>query len=85
MILQNLEEDESRKIKELIVARWKTTWIERFRLDVSVYNDILSDSPTTKTEDEPQPEEYQLGFNRALAEAEIQARTVLGLSNPSTT
>lgn len=80
-VLQEKPEEEAIKTKEAIIKTWKKTWLDKFQNDMQNYNEVLADSTTTKTEDFPQPEEYQLGFNRALAVAEKSARVSLGLED----
>lgn len=79
MILNELPQEDADRIRNLLLEKWRAGWQTRFKGDMSIYNDILSDSPTTKTETLPQPEEYQLGFNRAMADAEKAARHALGM------
>lgn len=77
--LEDREPEEGIKIKETLIKAWKDSWVNQFKEDIEEYNQILADSLTTKTEDLPQPEEYQLGFTRALKMAENTARKSLGL------
>lgn len=78
LVLEDQPEEEAAKIKETIITAWKKTWRDKFQRDMEEYNRDLADSKTTKTEHFPQPEEYQLGFNRALASAEKTARISIG-------
>lgn len=77
--LEEREPEEAIKIKETLIKAWKDSWVAQFKMDIEEYNQILADSLTTKTEEMPQPEEYQTGFTRALKMAENTARKSLGL------
>lgn len=78
LVLSEMEDQtEATRIKETMLKAWKNMWIGTFQGSMAQYNVELSE---TDDEDEmPQPEEYQLGFNLAMAAVEKSARESLGL------
>lgn len=80
LILSEMPEKEATNIKEKMLGAWKGMWVANFQSSMSAYIADLSEYEDPHGEDEmPQPEEYQLGFNLALAAAEKSARQSLGL------
>lgn len=77
LALEHLPEDEREPAKERMLNAWKRMWVETFQRGMTQYNDVLA--KVTNSIQLPQPEEYQLGFNRALAAAERSARISLGM------
>lgn len=75
LALEHLPEDERLAVKERMLGAWKRMWVETFQRGMTEYNDVLS--KVTNSVQLPQIEDYQLGFNRALAAAEKSARISL--------
>lgn len=77
LVLEREEDKTQVEIKEKMMKAWKGMWVENFQKSLSIYMTTLEE--VSNNEELPQPEEYQLGFNRALAAAEKSARISLGL------
>ena len=77
LALEQLPEEERNPVKERMLKAWKSMWVDNFQKGLTLYNDALA--KTTNSVQLPQPEQYQIGFNRALATAEKSARVSLGL------
>ncbi len=78
LALEDRDPDERREIKENLLKSWLAQWRVNFGRDITEYNETLS--KTTNAHKLPQPEEYQLGFNRIMAVAEQTARVALRMN-----
>jgi len=78
MCLSEVPPEEATRIKETMLKAWKNMWVDNFQRSITAY---IADMSEDDESDErmPQPEEYQLGFNLAIANAEKSARESLGM------
>ena len=75
LVLEKMDKVEQDHIKENLVSVWKKTWQSSFQETMKTYvGDLGKVRNVGKL---PQPEEYQLLFNQALAAAERSARVSL--------
>lgn len=81
LALEDREPDEAQQIKENLLKVWLAQWRANFNKDVLEYNEALSEVKNSAKM--PQPEEYQLGFNRMMAIAEKTARVALRMEDES--
>lgn len=77
IVLETLPEDQQNEIKRRMMGAWKKMWMENFQEGITRYSETLS--KISHADALPQPEELQLGFNRALGAAEKSAKISLGM------
>lgn len=75
LAIEDRDPAERREIKENLLKSWLAQWKVNFSRDITEYNETLS--KVTNPDKLPQPEEYQLGFNKVMKVAEQTARTAL--------
>lgn len=77
LVLESMEEDDRKAIKETILRQWRGAWTEAFRGQMNQYTALLGKfSNSSKL---AAPEDMQVAFNQALNEAEKMGRISLGM------
>jgi hypothetical protein len=75
LILEKMSPTESAAIKESIIETWRGMWRETFQRQMAEYTMTLN--KVTNSHKLDQPEDFQEAFNKALADAEKNARVTL--------